>query len=165
VQQFKHHFREVQERAPDMSNVHEVFETLRGLQFVAAYGDVLKKHRDLLGRNAIDNIERGLKLSVTDIGRAYVEQASLTRRFLDFFQEVDLLICPAAAVSPFQRTALRRGDQRREDGNVYAVARDRLRDDHGIVMRSRGAVRPRPYGHAVRDQIIGPQVPTLACWK
>jgi amidase len=106
VQQFKHHFREVQERAPDMSNVHEVFETLRGLQFVAAYGDVLKKHRDLLGRNAIDNIERGLKLSVTDIGRAYVEQASLTRRFLDFFQEVDLLICPAAAVSPFPNEQL-----------------------------------------------------------
>ena len=106
LQQFKHHFREVQECAPDMSNVHEVFETLRGLQFVAAYGDILEKHRDLLGRNVIDNIERGLKLSVTDIGRAYVEQASLTRRFLYFFQEVDVLICPATAVSPFPNEQL-----------------------------------------------------------
>jgi len=106
VQKFRHHFREVQERAPDLTNVHEVFETLRGLQFVAAYRDVLTKHRDQLGRNVVDNIERGLKLSVTDIGRAYVEQANLFKRFLSFFEEVDLLICPATAVSPFPNEQL-----------------------------------------------------------
>jgi amidase len=106
VRQFRHFFREVLECEPDMTNVHETFESLRGVYFVAAFGELLAKHRDLLSRNVIDNIERGLRLSVTDVDRAYVDQTKLSRRFSDFFKDTDVLICPAASVSPFPRDQL-----------------------------------------------------------
>ncbi|HJZ42590.1 MAG TPA: amidase family protein, partial [Hyphomicrobiaceae bacterium] len=94
-------FREVQERAPDFTNVHDVFEILRCVHFVATHRERLEKSRDLLDRNVIDNTERGLKLTLPAVSWAHVEQTKLTKRFLAFFDEVDVLICPAASVSPF----------------------------------------------------------------
>jgi Asp-tRNA(Asn)/Glu-tRNA(Gln) amidotransferase A subunit family amidase len=101
VARFRHLFREVEERAPDFSGVHEAFEVLRGVIFVAAHRERLEKARHLLDRNVIDNTERGLQHSLADVARAHVEQTRLYRRVLAFFQEVDVLICPAASVSPF----------------------------------------------------------------
>jgi Asp-tRNA(Asn)/Glu-tRNA(Gln) amidotransferase A subunit family amidase len=106
VRTFGHVFREVQERAPDFANVHEIFETLRGVYFLAAHRERLLRNRELLDTNVIDNTERALKLSVVDISRALVEQSLLAKRFLAFFDEVDLLICPAASVSPFPHAQL-----------------------------------------------------------
>jgi Asp-tRNA(Asn)/Glu-tRNA(Gln) amidotransferase A subunit family amidase len=101
VARFRHLFREVEERGPDFSGVHEAFEVLRGVIFVAAHRERLEKARHLLDRNVIDNTERGLQHSLADVARAHVEQTRLYRRVLAFFQEVDVLICPAASVSPF----------------------------------------------------------------
>ncbi|HEX6001907.1 MAG TPA: amidase family protein [Hyphomicrobiaceae bacterium] len=103
---FRHVFREVEERAPDFSGVHEVFEVLRGVNFVAAHKERLERSRDLLGPNVIDNTERGLAYSLADVARAHAEQTKLYQRVLAFFAEVDVLICPAAAVSPFPHTQL-----------------------------------------------------------
>jgi Asp-tRNA(Asn)/Glu-tRNA(Gln) amidotransferase A subunit family amidase len=89
-----------------MTDVHETFETLRGLWCVSAFGELLTHHRDRLGSLVIDNTERGLRLSVIDIGRAYTRQTRLARRFADLFDEVDVLICPAASVSPFPHQRL-----------------------------------------------------------
>ncbi len=99
-------FKQCDERAPGMDNVHEVFEVLRGLGFVGAHADRLKNHRDLLGPNVIDNTERGLKLSAEQIAQAYTHQSDIYRDTLEFFNEVDVLICPAAAVSPFPHSQL-----------------------------------------------------------
>ena len=79
---------------------------MRGVQFVAAHRERLEKSRELLDRNVIDNTERGLKLSLADVSRAHVEQTKLYKRFLAFFKEVDVLICPAASVSPFPHAQL-----------------------------------------------------------
>jgi len=106
VTYFRHVFKEVQERAPNFGNVHEVFEVLRGTHYVAAHRERLEKSRELLGRNVIDNTERGLDLSPDDVSRAHVEQNVLYKRFLAFFEEVDVLICPAASVSPFPHSQL-----------------------------------------------------------
>jgi amidase len=106
VAQFRHAFRQVQERTPDFGNVHEVFEVLRGVHFVAAHRERLEKSRELLDRNVIDNTERGLAMSLGDVARAHAEQTRLYKRVLAFFQEVDVLICPAASVSPFPHTQL-----------------------------------------------------------
>ena len=106
VKQFRHAFREVQERAPDFGPVHDVFEVHRCVQFVAAHRERLEKARDLLDRNVIDNTERGLKLALSDVSRAHVEQTRLYKRVLAFFKEVDVLICPAASVSPFPHSQL-----------------------------------------------------------
>ncbi len=106
VSTFRSAFKEVQERAPDFSGVHEVFEVLRGVHFVAAHRERLEKSRDLLDRNVVDNTERGLAYSLGDVARAQVEQSKLMRRFIAFFNEVDVLICPAASVSPFPHSQL-----------------------------------------------------------
>jgi Asp-tRNA(Asn)/Glu-tRNA(Gln) amidotransferase A subunit family amidase len=106
VGRFRHVFRDVEERAPDFSGVHEAFETLRGVHFVAAHRERLEKARDLLDRNVTDNTERGLMLSLGDVARAHVEQTKLYKRVLTFFQQVEVLICPAASVSPFPHTQL-----------------------------------------------------------
>ena len=101
VATFRHVFREASERAPDFSNVHEVFEATRGIAFVAQHGERLAQHRALLGPNVIDNTERGLQVSARELGTALVEQTRLYKRFFAFFRDVDVLICPAASVSPF----------------------------------------------------------------
>jgi amidase len=106
VARFRHVFRAVEERAPDFSGVHETFEVLRGVNYVAAHRERLERSRALLDRNVIDNTERGLQLSLADVARAHVEQTKLYRRVLAFFREVDVLICPAASVSPFPHAQL-----------------------------------------------------------
>ncbi len=106
VSYFRRAFKEVQERAPDFGNVHEIFEVLRGVHYVAAHRERLEKSAELLDRNVIDNTERGLKFSLGDVSRAHVEQTVLYKRFLAFFKEVDVLICPAASVSPFPHSQL-----------------------------------------------------------
>jgi amidase len=106
VRRFGHVFRDVQHRSPDFANVHEIFETLRGVYFLAAHRERLQHQRQLLDTNVIDNTERALQLSVADVARAHVEQTKLAKRFLAFFTEVDVLICPAASVSPFPHAQL-----------------------------------------------------------
>ncbi len=104
VATFSSNFGEVEERAPDFTNVHDVFEILRGINFVAANKDRVEKHRDQLGPNVIDNTERGLAFTAADVAWANVEQSHLYRRVTSFFDEHDVLICPAASVSPFSHS-------------------------------------------------------------
>ena len=106
TQTFRHVFHESQDRAPDFPNVHEAFEILRGVNFVAAHSERLENHRDLLGPNVIDNTERGLKYALKDVSWAMVEQTKIYNNFLGFFEDADILICPAASVSPFPHAQL-----------------------------------------------------------
>jgi amidase len=96
----------VEETHPDFSGVHEVFEIHRGIAFVTGHQEKLAKHRELLDRNVIDNTERGLKLTMEEVGRGYVEQHKLMKRVLAFFQRFDVLITPTASVSPFPHAQL-----------------------------------------------------------
>jgi amidase len=106
VEYFRRAFKEVQERAPDFGNVHEVFEVMRAVHYVAAHRERLEKSGELLDRNVIDNTKQGLKFMLGDVSRAHVEQTLLYKRFLAFFKEVDVLICPAASVSPFPHSQM-----------------------------------------------------------
>lgn len=103
---FRHVFAEAEDRDPDLGPVHDVFEILRGVYFVGAHRERLEKHRDMLGPNVIDNTERGLKWTAADIAWANVEQSKIYRRFIDFFADADVLICPAASVTPFPHSEL-----------------------------------------------------------
>jgi len=98
---FRHVFANADDRAPDMTNVHETFEILRSVNFVAAHRERLREHKDLLGPNIIDNVTRGLDYSLEDVSWANVQQSKIYRGVMDFFDDVDILICPTASVSPF----------------------------------------------------------------
>lgn len=99
-------FAESFERAPFMDDVHECFEIIRGVNFVAAHRERLENHRDLLAPNVIDNTERGMAYSLTDVAWAHTVQTKIYDAFLHFFRDADVLICPAAAVSPFPHSEL-----------------------------------------------------------
>ena len=99
-------FAESQNRDPDLTDVHESFEILRAVQFVAAHKERLENNRDQLGPNVIDNTERGLKYSLPDVAWAHKAQTTLYTKFRRFFDDADILICPAAAVSPFPHAQL-----------------------------------------------------------
>ncbi len=101
-----HMFAETHDRDPELSDVHEAFEILRAVQFVAAHKERLENSRDLLGPNVINNTERGLKYSLPDVAWAHKVQTELYTKFRAFFDDADILICPAAAVSPFPHAQL-----------------------------------------------------------
>ena len=97
---------DIAEESPDMTGLHEVFDVHRGLAFVTAHQEKVATKRDLLDRNVIANTEQGLKLSVSEIGQAFVGQHDLMKKFNHFFEDFDVLIAPAAAVSPFPHEEL-----------------------------------------------------------
>ncbi|HUF85962.1 MAG TPA: amidase family protein [Thermohalobaculum sp.] len=99
-------FGAVEQDAPDFGAIHDVFEVLRGLTFVAAHGERVKHHRELLDRNVVDNVERGLEYALADVAWAQAEQTRIYRNYLAFFEKYDALICPAASVSPFPHEQL-----------------------------------------------------------
>ncbi|MGE0701383.1 MAG: amidase [Hyphomicrobiaceae bacterium] len=96
----------MEEACPDYSGLHDIFEVHRGIAFVTAHQERLARHRDLLDRNVIDNTERGLKLTMADVGRGMVEQHKLMQRVNAFFEDWDVLIAPTASVSPFPHAQL-----------------------------------------------------------
>ena len=106
VKTFGRAFGLVEDASPDFTDLHDVFEVHRGLSFVASHQERLAKHRDLLDANVIDNTERGLKLTAAEIGRGFVAQHAMMKRVNDFFDDYDIVIAPAAAVSPFPHEQL-----------------------------------------------------------
>ena len=159
-------FREVQERAPDFSNVHDIFEILRGVHFVAAHRERLEKSRELLDRNVVDNTERGLKLTLAAVSWAHVEQTKLYQRFIAFFNEVDVLICPAASVSPFPHGQLFIEEINGEKMPTYMRW---LAITYAPTMAlACAAVLPcgvDRHGMPFGIQVIGRTAPTPSCWR
>jgi amidase len=102
VATFRGAFAEAQDRDPDLGpHIHDVFEILRGLTFLTSHHERLKNHRDKLGPNVLHHTEAGLKYSAADVAWAQVEQGKIMKRYMALFDEVDVLIAPAASVSPF----------------------------------------------------------------
>ena len=91
---------------PDFLNIHDCFEVIRGFNYVASHLEKVKNNKELLGPNVIDNVERGLKYSMKDITWAHQEQTKIYNNFRKFFENYDVLICPAASVSPFPHEQL-----------------------------------------------------------
>jgi amidase len=95
---------EVIDAAPDLSGADFVFRTWRAFRFATNLGPLLREHPGQIGPNVTWNIERGLELSVTDLGRATLWQAALAERVSAFFDSYEVLACPVAQVVPFDVT-------------------------------------------------------------
>ena len=93
----------VEEACPDFGGAIEIFQTLRAASFAARYEPLYRSraHRKKLKPEIIWNIEKGLKLKASDIGRAQIARGALFQRVAKFFAGCDLLLCPAAPVAPF----------------------------------------------------------------
>jgi amidase len=86
---------------PDFTDVHNCFEILRGVSYVAGMKDLVDQHRDHISPLIIDNVERALSYNLADVAMAHQTQSILARKWLALFDQVDVVICPAASVSPF----------------------------------------------------------------
>ena len=95
---------EVIDAAPDLSGADFVFRTWRAFRFATNLGPLLRQHPGQVGPNVTWNIERGLELSVADLGRATLWQAALAERVSAFFDSYEVLACPVAQVVPFDVT-------------------------------------------------------------
>ncbi|MEJ2026139.1 MAG: amidase family protein [Limibacillus sp.] len=89
---------------PPLAESERVFQALRGVGFVAAHLERLRKAPEKVGPNVTANVELGLGLSAEEIARAEADWGLLYRRFLAFRAGYDLLIAPVAAVQPFPKT-------------------------------------------------------------
>ena len=92
---------EVVEAHPDLSAAPEVTQVTRAIHFATSMEEHLKNHRDLLKPEVIWNIEKGLALTAADITRTNRLWSQLIQNTAAFFEEYDLLLCPAAVVPPF----------------------------------------------------------------
>ena len=95
---------EVADAAPDLSGADFVFRTWRAFRFATNLGPLLRQHPGQIGPNVTWNIERGLELSVADLGRATLWQAALAERVSAFFDSYEVLACPVTQVVPFDVT-------------------------------------------------------------
>jgi len=86
---------------PDLTDVDEVFQTLRAAAYAATHGRDLERHRALLKDTVVWNIERGLALTADDVARAAERKAALDQRVAAFFSRYDFLILPVVQVVPF----------------------------------------------------------------
>jgi amidase len=91
----------VEEAHPDLSEAHECFQVLRALAFAIGYGPLLKKQPDKLNPDIVWNIEKGLSLTIDQIIRAQAQRVTLMRRMHAFFEDYDLLLCPATITAAF----------------------------------------------------------------
>ena len=92
---------ELTDEIPDFTGVLEAFQTLRAVLFATMMGPILKKHRDKIAPEIIDNIELGLKIKPSQIFEAERVRIELFKKILLFFETHDFLICPAASIAPF----------------------------------------------------------------
>jgi len=91
----------VEEAHPDLREAHEVFQTLRALDYATGLGPLLAEHRALIKPEVVWNIERGLALTAEEIAAAERKRGALYHRAATFFETTDLLLTPATIVPAF----------------------------------------------------------------
>ena len=91
----------VEEADPDLTEVDEVFQTLRAFTFAMSHEAHLRDHRELLKDTVVWNTEQGLALGAMEVAHAEVKRAALFDRMVEFFGRFDYLVCPTTQVPPF----------------------------------------------------------------
>ena len=101
VEMFEGLFHEARWQDPKLDTVRRTNHVLRALHFLSRHRDHYTNMREKLGPNVVANYEMAQKLTADEITWALAEQTNLHRMMERFFEEVDILICPAVAIPPF----------------------------------------------------------------
>ena len=94
----------VEEAAPDFSNADEVFKTLRAWGTASVRSELLEQHRDLIKGTIIGEIETGLKLKASDVGKAEKMRTDYFNRVNRFMKTYEFMVMPVNQVPPFDAT-------------------------------------------------------------
>jgi Asp-tRNA(Asn)/Glu-tRNA(Gln) amidotransferase A subunit family amidase len=106
VQAFSGLFVAAERSDPPLDGATRAFEVLRSIGFLAGYRTYYEEQGDKLGPNVTANVELGLGFSPIDVAEAMKAQSELFRHFAAFMESRDVLICPAASVSPIAKGEL-----------------------------------------------------------
>ncbi len=99
-------FASVEEKHPPLDDADSIFEVIRASQFVASHMRHYREHRELLGPNLIENLEQALTFNFEDMAMAQAAHGALYRRFLEFMDRYDVLLCPVTGAPAFAKEVL-----------------------------------------------------------
>ncbi len=85
----------------DLHEAEDIFQTLRADLLATEKGAIHAQHGTELKADLRRNIERGLALERSAVGRAVVARGRMLEKVQTFFRGHDLLLAPAAMVAPF----------------------------------------------------------------
>ena len=94
-------FASCEELAFDFGEAERCFDVIRAVSFVSRYKQDYDIDPARLGPNVRANYELGAGMSLADFAWAHDEQTRLFRRFQELYKDVDLILAPTVAVSPF----------------------------------------------------------------
>ena len=94
----------VEEACPDLSGADEVFLTIRAWRAWNTLGPLLERHRGEMKPEAVSEIERGARLSGSDIGNAMVRHGEIMERMRQFQERYEFMLCAVNQVPPFDAT-------------------------------------------------------------
>ena len=89
---------------PDFSGAVESFQTLRGVLIAQVMESLLAQHRDEIAPEIVWNIEKGLAVTNPELLAAERVRTQLYHEMEIFFEQYDLLLCPAVSVPPFPKS-------------------------------------------------------------
>jgi len=91
----------VEDATPDLRDAEHIFITLRSFRTAANYGPLLKDYRNLLKRDAIEEIEYGQSLSSAEVAAAMMQHAQLLDRMRQFEEKYAFTLCAVNQLAPF----------------------------------------------------------------
>jgi amidase len=91
----------VEEATPDLTDVDEIFLTLRSWANWNTNGALLAEHRSVMKPEAIWDIEAGAQLTGADVARAIIKHGALLERMRVFQEKYEFLLCAVNQVPPF----------------------------------------------------------------
>lgn len=86
---------------PDLTGAEECFQILRAWMFATRFAGEWPAISESMKDTVVWNIEQGMKLSATDVGRAEAIRTDIHQRVISFFEEYDVLALPVVQVEPF----------------------------------------------------------------
>jgi len=90
--------------APDFSDVDQTFKTLRALGTASVRAELLKQHRHLIKETVVGEIEAGLQLTASEIGKAESMRTAYYQRMQVFMDKYEFMVMPVNQVPPFDVT-------------------------------------------------------------
>jgi amidase len=91
----------VENAGPDLADADGIFLTTRRRRSFMKLGAELKDHRAQMKPEAIDEIERGSKVTDAQLADAVARHGRLLQRVHAFFETHDFLVCAVNQVPPF----------------------------------------------------------------
>ncbi len=86
---------------PDFTGALDAFQTLRAVLLATMMGPMLREHREQIAPEIVGNVERGFDVTPDQLFDAERSRLALYQRMVAFFETHDILVCPAASVTPF----------------------------------------------------------------